>query len=278
MPAARRVAWAEGRLAPGERVELPDVSRLLPLGRAAARLVAPLPGERGLVVLERGAIEAQVAPGGGCFRIRAEAGEIEVVGTAFTARAFRIRQEERGLAGEAGGIPVLSVEVTQGAVDLVGRGVRLRVGRGRRGILREGAPPLLQEVQAIPWHEAAMRWGRGAGDAEGVVAGDVILLSGGWKGIRDWEDALSLEGAPVEARRVAARLAGSVACAEDRDRLAALLRFEADEEVRWALFPQLVRISGDRAEAWLEDVASLDRSERIRARAKDELKAFRERR
>lgn len=233
-------------------VSLPDGSRFRIGSATMARFEPPGPGDRTVLRLERGSVDAEVARAPGRVRIVAEAGEAVVVGTAFTARAFRVYEGSggRGQGPEGAAVgpspltpypfcAVLSVEVSEGAVDLAGPAGAVRVVPGKRGILRGAEPPVLQESRPIDWQEAAARYGR---EGEPSSWGNVILLAGSWQGISSWWEALEAPQASPAARRVAAFLASSAAEPADAARLEDLLEEETDGNVRRSLEAGLSRL------------------------------------
>lgn len=229
-----RLLFAEERIATGpsetSSVSLPDGSRFRVAPGSMSRFAATEAGIRCRVELSRGSLEAEIVKGGGSVVVVSEAGEIRVVGTAFTARAFRLRLPE----GEV--LPVLAVEVAEGAVDLVNaKGRAERVVAGRRGITRpEGIT--VQETAALSWREALGRWGKGAERTLSPPSAAVMtLLAGTWRGIGRWEDVLGISDASPAERRAAAVLAALTAQPEDLPALRALLATEADSEVRTTL-------------------------------------------
>lgn len=241
-----------------ESVQLPDGTRLRLSPGSEARFEEPSrEGDRFLVHLVRGVLDADVEKGAGALRIRSDAGEIRILGTVFKARAFRLG---------AGRTPVLSVEVVEGAVELADASGPTVVRAGRRGILRRGSAPELQEALPVDWRAAALRWGKDLGKAEdGWNA--AYLLGSSWEGLDDWETVLDRREADPDLRRIAAELVGLSAEPEDFGRLRARFLAEGDDGVRLALLPQLVRIAGGAADAFLRDVRERDPSEAVRRAA-----------
>ncbi len=211
---ARAFALPEGRsvAADGETVRptasapeslgLPDGSRFRIAPGSEARFARPEGTTRCRIELTRGMLEAEVVKGGGAVVVASEAGEIRVVGTSFTARAFRVHPAGRE------SFPVLAVEVSIGAVDLAGaQGRTERVVAGRRGIARPGGL-MVQEAVPMAWQEALARWGRGARDPGFPETGACFtLLAGSWSGIGNWAEVASRAEATAQERQVAALLA-----------------------------------------------------------------------
>ncbi len=255
-----RVATAAGVF---DSVHLPDGSRLRLSPSGEMRFRAPGPGERAVVELVRGTLSAEVVKSGGAFRIVSGAGEIRVVGTSFTAKAFKISHVSRvtghepedrkaapsppGGEGRGGGaIAVLSVEVTEGAVDLAAGDKTLRVPAGKRGIARAGLPPLLQELMPRRYDAAARELGSDWNDPKFPASVEcATLLAGGWGGIGSWEDLLGSSAASRGDRELAAFLTGLSAGPEDAARLLEAAR--RHPEIREVLRPHLVRIAGEEA-------------------------------
>lgn len=264
LPEGRAIAGRGERIetvSSADVVRLPDGSRFRVAAGSAAMFDAPGTGERIVVRLARGTLEADVVKGAGLVRIVSGAGEISVVGTVFTAKAFSV------YAGGEGGMPLLSVEVTEGAVEIMGAAGRIRVAAGRRGIVRDGETPVLQEAAPLGWREAARRWG---GDWEKPFFasswGAVTLLAGRWGGIDSWEGALDADGEPADLRRVAAALVGIAAGPDEAGGLKDRFKREADEGVRLALLPHITRLSANPLE-WLAEVSGRDASAKVRSAA-----------
>ncbi len=204
LPAGDPVAGRDGvfRTSSGDMkpLSLPDGTRLRIGPSGEIRFLAPLPGERFRIELARGSLEAEVAKGADRVRIVSAAGEITVLGTAFLAKAFRVAEE-----------PVLSVEVTEGLVEIRGGDTVHPVPAGRRGIVRGGKVPFATVQEAIPlsWREALARWGKGASapDFPGRVE-CLTLLAGRWEGIESWNEVPADPTASPEERKRAAILAG----------------------------------------------------------------------
>lgn len=245
LPQGERIAGRSEalRLGPGDAprvVETPDGTRLRvhPATRLSFR--EPAPGERLVLFLDRGAVEADVVKGASEVRIATAAGDIVVVGTRFTARAFRIHQGS-GVGSDLSPltphpfVPVLSVEVAEGTVEMRRDAERLRVSAGRRGIVWPGAAAVLQETrEAVDPAKALDRW---RGEWPVPLATPALLLGAGTD---PWE-ILDLAGLPADRRRSAARLASLSAEPEDSARLLRLFAAEEDEEARVILLPGMFR-------------------------------------
>lgn len=261
IPPGRQIAGREESVRTGpeaaEALRLPDGSwlRLAPSGEIRFR--KPASGERIVAELLRGTLEADIAKAPGAVRILAAAGEICVVGTRFAVKAFRIHEG-------AGGIPVLSVEVAKGAVDLVSPKGIVRVSAGRRGIACAPFGAVVHEARPVDWRAAAREFGPAALKKPAGAWERILLLSATWQGISDWLEALSLEGVPTETRRLAAELAGVAAEVEDRERLLARFWAERDPSARLAFLPHAARVSGAEETAFLERVAASDPDEEVR--------------
>lgn len=259
LPEGERVAGRSEalRVASGESprvVETPDGTRLRvhPATRFSFR--EPGPGERLVGLLERGTVEADVVKGASQVRIATGAGDVVVVGTRFTVRAFKIHQEtgvRRQESGDEskkqapsslgeedrgeGGIPVLSVEVVEGTVELVRDGERLPVSAGRRGFLWPGGGPVLQELrEGADLGRSLDRW---RGEWPAPLTTPLLLLGAG---ADPWE-ILGRAGLPEARRRSAARLATLSAEPEDAARLLRLFASETDDTVRLILLPGMLR-------------------------------------
>lgn len=264
----RGVDEAVETAAAAEPLRLPDGSRLRLLPGTRARFLAPGPGERFHLHLDRGALEAEVEPSRKAFRISAEAGEIRVLGTRFTARALRIHPDAPALPR-----PCLAVEVEEGAVRLESPSGAVRVPAGKRGLARAGSAPLVQELKRLGWREAVSRWARSHASpafAESIEA--ATLLAGGWKGLDSWLAASADASAPAEARRAAASLAALQMEAEDAPLLSARWRAQADPSIRVRWVPVLARILGDGASQELSRIAREDPDPAVRARAEGVLR------
>lgn len=270
LPGGRAISGRDERVETGSSsdvVRLPDGSRIRIGPRSRVAFLAAGSGERLVARLERGILEAEIAKAAGAVRILAEAGEIRVVGTVFTARSFRIHPSD----GPGRPMAILSVEVTEGAVDLEGGSGCLRIAAGRRGIARAnpGEAPVIQEAAPLDREEAARRWGSGWG-APGFFHSwnAATLLAGTWTGEEDWEAVLADRRRPPDLRRVAAALAGACAEGAEAGRLRDLFGEEPDEEVRRALLPHVARLLGRDAGGWLDQVARRDLSGRVRQAAR----------
>lgn len=204
---------------------LPDGSRFRAAPRSAVLFHPPAAGERWVIRLARGSVEAEIAKESGTVRLVSAAGEVRVVGTSFIAKAF-----------EAGGEAVLSVTVREGAVDLVSSGGTVRVAAGRRGIAFGPGLPVLQEAPPCTWRSALDQWGK---DLERSAWSRVNLLAGVWEGLDRWEDLLAASDVPSVDRRRAAMLAAAEATSEDGARFRALLSEEKDPGVRRVLETRL---------------------------------------
>lgn len=211
---------------------LPDGSRFRAAPRSEILFQSPVAGERWVIRLVRGSLEAEVAKKEGTVRLVSTAGEIRVVGTSFTAKAF-----------ETGGEAVLSVTVREGAVDLVSPGGTVRVAAGRRGIAFGAGLPVLQEAPPCAWRTALDQWGK---DLEKNAWSRVNLLAGVWEGLGCWEDLLADPAVPSADRRRAAILAVAGAASEDGGRLRALLSGEKDPAVRRVIEARLEDLERDR--------------------------------
>ncbi len=224
------------RTGPGDApriVEAPDGTRLRIHPSTRLRFEPAPGGERLRAVLERGFVEADVVKGASQVWIASPAGDIVVVGTRFAVRAFRIH-------GKDGALPVVSVEVSEGTVELVRGPKRLSVTAGRRAIAWTGAAPLLQETRSqADWRETAGRW-QGAWPVP--PATPALLMGSGQDGIADWWELLGSADAPVAWRRSAARLVAVSAEPDDAPRLLRAFAEEDDEAVRCILLPDLARI------------------------------------
>lgn len=246
-----------------EAFRLPDGSRFRVAPASRVTFQAPGPGERIRLTLARGTLDAEVVRGSGAVRLAAEGGEIFVVGTRFRARAFRMHAP-----AAARSFPILSVEVHEGAVDLVGAAGAARVSAGRRGILKEGEPPVLQEAAPIDWRAAASRWGSAWAEPGFAASWEgATLLAGTWGGLSDWEEALFDRAASPALRRVAAALVAVRTEASDVPRLARWIKTEPDEEIRTLLLPHLARAAGPEIETLLRERAASDPSARVRGAA-----------
>lgn len=237
-PAFRRPGTEPTALADGSRLWLSPGGRL--------RTGESAPGERWTVLLERGTLAAEVAKGGGQARIASEAGEIRVLGTRFVARAFRIHQGsvDPSLRSPSPFLSVLSVEVSEGLVELVSPDGSVRVGAGGRGIAVLGSAPVLQEIRAGDWRQAARSWSRGMVPERFAASwGGVVLLASSWPGLTDWRDPLVDAGLPADLRGVAAALAASGAEADGADWLREALARETDEAARGVLAAHLARLA-----------------------------------
>lgn len=256
----------------GEALRLPDGSRLRAAPGAVVRFLPPAEGDRFRIELVRGRLEAEVEPAKGLFRIVGDAGEIRVRGTRFTARSLRIYPP-----GSPKGEPVLSVEVSEGAVELAGAAQAIRVGPARRGIVRgRWSAPLLQEMEASDWMEAARRWG-GEIHAKGFASSwtCATLLGGSWKGLDSWWDALDDARAPLPARRLAAELVSLSADPEEAEDLIARFQRVKDGAVRAALLPGIARMDKDLAQRELLAIGESDTDEKVRSRALELLRGIR---
>ncbi len=275
LPEGRAIAGRGERIGTAaEVVQLPDGSRFRVAAGSAVVFDLPGPGERITARLARGTLEADVVKGTGSVRIVSEAGEIRVVGTVFTAKAFDIHPSP--LAADPSPFPVLSVEVTGGAVEIAGAAGTVRVAAGRRGIVRAGKSPVLQEAAPLGWREAARRWGGSREDLSFAGSwGAVTLLAGRWDGIAGWEEALDAAGEPADLRRVAAALVGIAAGPDEAARLKGRFERETDEGTRLALLPHAARTQGEAAADWLARVAGADASMQVRREASGLLEAIR---
>lgn len=254
LPEGRRISGvSESLQAPpgrGEVVELPDGTRFR-VGRASRiRFQAPGEGERFHVRLDEGELAGDVLKGAGQVRVVAEAGEVVVVGTQFVARAFRIYP----LAAESP-LPVLSVEVGEGGVDLEGPSRVLRVAAQQRGIIWGSDGSCLQERGPLSWREAVRRWGRGWSRADFPASpGALTLLATSWKGFDGWRCLLEKGEGTLEERGLAAVLVGATAGPDAGESLLALYAAQEDAGLRRTLAPYVVRRVGP------ERVAAADRT------------------
>ena len=278
----RGESFSPARGAPPEAVQLPDGSRFRVQPASIAAFRAPGPGERIVVDFRRGALEAEVAKGAGVVRILSEPGEVRVLGTAFLARAFRVHLPDA--------VSVLSVEVSEGVVELSAPGRKLRVPAGHRGILwksaRDPAPRAIQqEVQPADWRAVAAlgrdweRWGDPPG-APNLMPEPVFLLAASWQGIGDWGDVLDGAGETPAHRRIAAALLGLCAEAEDGAWLLSRFDREPDAGIRKPLLPHLARVLRAQGEGgcldFLGRVSREDPSEEIRREAEKLMEGYRE--
>lgn len=216
LPEGERIAGRDERFRTGPEelrpLSLPDGTRIRVGQASEVRFLPAAEGERLRLELVHGSLEAEVEKGEGRVRIRSEAGEIAVLGTSFTAKAFRIRTPSP-LGGEGqgeGDMPVLAVEVTEGRVEVSGAAGAHPVPAGRRGIVRGGDAPFacVQEAVPLPWREALKRWGQKAGSdsfPESVEA--LTLLAGRWEGLASWARVAEDPSASAEEKRRAAVLA-----------------------------------------------------------------------
>lgn len=226
LPEGRHVADTPQVLVAGpdrhELLTLPDGSRVRFAPGAEARLLSPDSGERVVIALAHGTLEVEAVKDHRAFRVVSEAGEVRVVGTSFTVKAFRIYRG-RGGSGEGGEGPavdpspltpdpvlsVLSVEVSEGIVEFEGAAGKIRVPAGKRGIVRPGRAPALQEIAAWDWKTAVARLGSAwerpgfSGTLEGMT-----LLAGTWEGNGDWRARAAAAAATDRERRIAVFLAG----------------------------------------------------------------------
>ncbi len=202
LPEGRRVGDVPQDLV-AEAFTLPDGSRARLDPGSRARLLAPGTDERVVIGLARGTLTVEAVKDPRAFRVVSEAGEIRVVGTSFSARAFHVWPE----AGDA--FSVLSVEVSEGAVEFRGAAGMIRVPAGKRAMAFPGRPPALQEMALWDWKTAVARLASGHGKpgfAESLEA--VTLLAGTWGGGGDWRSRAADAAATPRERRVAAFLAG----------------------------------------------------------------------
>lgn len=248
-------------------VRLPDGSRMRIEPKSRVAFLEAGSGERLVVRLERGGIEAEIARAPGAVRILSESGEIRVVGTVFTAKAFRIYHLS---LNPDPFFSVLSVEVSQGAVDLAGGAGSLRIAAGCRGIVRSGPgeAPVVQEAAPFAREEAARRWGSGW-EAPGFLDSwnAATLLAGTWAGGGDWGTLLADRRVAPDLRCIAATLAGACAGDAEAGMMRSLFEGEPDEDVRRALLPHVARLLEEEMEGWLDEVARRDPSPRVRAAA-----------
>lgn len=252
-PGPKPAAWDPGpefRRSGAETTALDDGSRfwLSPGGRLRTGETAP--GERWTVRLERGTLAAEVAKGGGQVRIVSEAGEIRVLGTRFVARAFRIYQgsDDPSPRSPSPFLSVLSVEVSEGLVELVSPDGSVRVAAGGRGIAVLGSAPVLQEIRAQEWRQAARAWSRGMAPERFAASwGGVVLLASSWPGLADWHEALADAGLPSDLRAVTAALAASGAEPDEDGWLREALARETDEAARKVLTSHLARLATQEA-------------------------------
>lgn len=252
LPAGRAVTDARVALparAEADLVECADGTRLrlAPFTDAAIRQGEG--AERLVVEMTRGAIEADVVKGGGQVRIRAPAGEVRVLGTAFTVKVFQITiPSPFGGEGEGGGGSVLAVEVSRGVVELASETGKVRLPAGFRGIVRTGLAPASQEIAPLSWREALARWGKGH-EAQGFAASwdCLVLLATSWEGLSDWRQVLEDGSASPAERRAAATLAGLTLAERDAPWALAALEKEMDPDVRRVLAPHAARVAGAEA-------------------------------
>lgn len=245
-------------------VSLPDGSRFRIDPGSRVRF-APAGTDRVRVELLSGSLAADVVKGNRAVRIASEAGEVVVVGTWFRVKAFRMHpvpveketpSPSMGEGQGGGGIPVLSVEVDEGLVELSGAGDAIPVPAGRRGLILGRSAPVLQEQKAQTWETALAAVG-GAWESPGFGAGRVAatLLAADWEGLArrgGWRGILGDPSVEAALRRPAAFLVALAAESEDAENLLVRYAEEKDPEVRAILRPHLVRIAGEEAVGAME--------------------------
>mgnify|MGYP001580908297 CR=1 FL=1 len=163
---------AEGvRLAAGEgipagrggRIVLADGTDILVDVGAALRLVAPQPGERLRIRMDRGSARFRVARQPGAAVVETAFGSVEVVGTRFSVEHLSAFPP-----GDGGEPACLQVAVEEGRVWVsCAGGARVLVDPMQRAYLMPGTGPILQNASATPgpaWAE------RIAGKLEAALA------------------------------------------------------------------------------------------------------------
>ncbi len=249
----------------GLNLLLPDQSRLHLLSGARVSLREPTGGERVVLEIEHGGVDAEIAKGEGAVRLFSRAGEITVLGTAFRARAFALHIP---IADDSTPRPVsvLTVEVREGTVLLGGSSGEVVVASGRRGVLIKDHNPLLQEAVPVDWKVGIGQYG-GFGAAKGIWNA-AFLFGATWEGIDAWEEALDDPSPEAGAyRRRVAELVCLAAEPDFSDRLRDQLMRHPDEAVRLAFVGHVIRLLGEQAADFLEKTAAADPSETVRREA-----------
>lgn len=272
LPEGRPVAGREESLhvargGPADVIGLPDGSRFRVHAGSSVRFMPPASGER--IVLEfSGSLEAQIAKRPGAVILKGEAAAIHVRGTAFLARSFRLRMPSGGVW------PALSVEVSEGKVELAGEGKALPVSAGQRGIAwrdaRKGDLRMtLQEIRPADWGSALDALGGMEPASPEFIEPAVYLWGSSWQGISGWPEAWRFSGAHAARRRALADLLGLGAGPEDGEILVGLFRNEPDLSVRVRLLPHAARaLATEGRRAFLEETAGKDPAPAVREEAR----------